>query len=36
MITYIREQHLHNLQLKINDLRPEYKGKISDGYHTFD
>jgi hypothetical protein len=36
MITYLREQHLHNLQLKINDLRPEYKGKISDGYHTFD
>lgn len=36
MLEFIREQYAHNLQLKIDKLRPKYKAKISDGYHTFD
>jgi hypothetical protein len=34
MLEYFREQYAHNLQLKIDKLRPKYKAKISDGYHT--
>lgn len=36
MLEYFREQYAHNLQVKIDKLKPKYKARISDGYHTFD